>query len=285
MSVSRYYSQAINKIWSGNYYQKSYESVEWPWFNLPFADDLAKRRKMMVPGLSSFLKTKSIIEIGSSMGQGYKSLKKSGMIDLRGYVGYDISEIGQAHCRENYPETTWVEGDFTKIELNQRFEYAYERHSFHHMPMPIEQITKVLSHVDRSACFTFRGRVRGETVSDLDRARFNHYESLGYDSDGQVYFDLINIGEVVGIARANGFNHIACRLGAHEPVQSLDANKPGYWIDSKLLSSGGSIMRFVLFMAKVPELKKPKIYSYVGSRRLLLHPEYYRLKSILKEFD
>ena len=125
MAQVSYYDQPIGRIWSGGHYDDTYRGVDWPWYNLPFADDYTVRRGRDVRPPSRFVPARSIIEVGSAMGQGYATLMKSGLVDLSGYVGYDVSEIGQALCRQRYPEATWIEGDFSRIALDRRFEYAY----------------------------------------------------------------------------------------------------------------------------------------------------------------
>ena len=149
------------------------------------------------------------------------------------------------------------------------------------MPQPLEQVAKVLSHTDRAANFTFRGRVVGATVSDLERARFNHYEKSGYAGDGRVFLNLVNVLEVAKIARDYGFNHIGVRVGLHEPVQGGDPKAPGYWLDPGVSTSGGRLLRFCIFMAKVAELRRPLLYAFAGQRRVYFEPDFYRLKPAL----
>jgi hypothetical protein len=216
------------------------------------------------------------------MGQGYRFLKESGRVDVSGYVGYDVSEDGQAFCRQTYPEARWVQGDFTKLALDRRFDYAYERHSVHHMPEPLAQYQKILAATDRAVCFTFRGRVRGQTVSDLTRSYFNHTEAVGYDATGRVFLNQINIMDVVELARAAGFDHIGLRVGLHEPVQTDDPNRPGYYMTPEVKASGGELLRFNMLAAREPGLAGRTLYYVLpGQRRIRLSLDFYRLKRLM----
>ena len=281
VSVRAEYDRLAGKLWSGSRYG-CYKSVAWEWVHLPFHTDYTQARSAAPPAPPAFVAAKAILEVGSAMGQGYRFLKESGRVDISGYVGYDVSEDGQAFCRTTYPEARWMQGDFTKVALDRRFDYAYERHSVHHMPEPLAQYRKILAATDRAVCFTFRGRVRGETVSDLTRSYFNHTEAGGYDANGRVFLNQINVMDVVELARSAGFSHIGIRVGLHEAVQTEDPNRPGYYMTPEVKASGGELLRFNMLAAREPRLSaRPLYYVLPGQRRIWLSRDFHRLKRLV----
>ena len=277
MSIRGHYDAKVGSLWSGAKYSV-YKQVDWGWRYLPFHENGSVRRTIDVPPPSARVTAESIVEIGSAMGQGYRFLKESGLVDVSGYVGYDVSKDGQAFCRETYPEAQWIEGDFTTMPLDRTFEYAFERHAIHHMPDPLPQFEKVIGAVKKAACFTFRGRVRGATVSDLEQSYFNHTTGQGYAEGGRVFMNLINVLDVVKIARAHGFNHVGDGVGLHEAIQSEDPERPGMYLAPATRAAGGRVMRFNMFMMKEPTLVQPLLYAYAGQRRCFAVPDFYRLK-------
>jgi hypothetical protein len=281
VSVRADYDRLAGKLWSGSFYGV-YKSVEWSWVHLPFHSDFTRPRAALPPPPASFVSAKGILEVGSAMGQAYRFLRDSGLIDVSDYVGCDVSEDGQAFCRATYPEAHWEQGDFSKRTIDRRFEYAYERHSVHHMPEPLAQYKKILAAVDRAVCFTFRGRVRGETISDLERSYFNHTETVGFAANGRVFMNQINVMEAVALARTEGFNHIGIRVGVHEPVQTEDPRRPGYYMTPAVKAGGGELLRFNLLAAKEPRLGA-RTLSYVlpGQRKIWLSPDFHRLRRLI----
>ena len=271
------YHEKVGRMWSGKFYD-NYKNVEWPWYNYPFQSDFTQPRTTFVPEPIEKINAKSIIEIGSAMGQGYLTLKNSGLVELDGFAGYDSSEDGQKFCRKTYPEAKWVEDDFTKSDLTQRFEFGYERHAIHHMPEPLVQQKKVMQAIDKAVIFTFRGRVTGETVSDLTKSYINHTKTAGFAEGGRVFLNQINVLDTINIGRELGFNHIGIRVGIHEAVQSEDPDRFGLYIDPDVKKSGGRLMRFTVLFAREPKLSKPIFYAFPGQRRVLLTYDYYKLK-------
>lgn len=277
------YHEKVGRMWSGTFYD-NYKSVEWPWYNYPFQTDYTKPRGAVLPAPDRVIDAKSIIEIGSAMGQGYATLKESGLVNLSGFSGYDSSEDGQKFCRETYPEANWVEGDFTKNPLKEKFEYGYERHAIHHMPDPLKQQKKVMEAVEKAVIFTFRGRVRGETVSDLTKSYINHTTSAGFAAGGRVFLNQINVLDTVRMGHELGYNHIGIRVGIHEPVQSDDPDRFGLYIDPEVKNAGGSLLRFTVLLAREEKLSQPLVYAFPGQRRVLLTMDYFRLKKALSAF-
>lgn len=285
------YRAKAGRMWSGTTYA-GYRNAPWTWKSLPFVNDPTRPRRTapilfrdprsligkapafrspwMEPPVSR-VAASSILEVGSAMGQGYRFLAESALVDLGGYVGADISVDGQKHCRETYPNATWVEADFTRYDLPQRFEYAYERHAIHHMPEPIAQFSKVLGAVDRAASFAFFGRVEGDTVSDLDRSYFvQHTEHPdGSVVAGRYFANMINVWEVLRLARDNGFNHIGLLVFGHEkiPTREDEMTPSNNQVTlAEVQASGGQVLTFGLYVAKVPELTAPLVYAVTADR-------------------
>ena len=277
MNVREHYDATVDVLWSGSRYA-TYKEVDWSWRYLPFQDDYTVPRVVVQPAPGQFVAAKSIIEIGSAMGQGYRFLRDTGVVEVDGYVGYDVSRDGQEFCHQTYPEARWIEGDFSKMSLEGRFEFAFERHAIHHMPDPLKQFEKVIDAVEKAACFTFRGRVTGDTVSDLEISYFNHTTELGYANAGRVFMNLINVMDVVQLAVERGFNHIGVGVGLHEPIQGKDPDIPGMYLSPDAKAAGGPVLRFNLFMARKPGLTRPLYYAYAGQRRCALVADFYRLR-------
>ena len=60
----------------------------------------------------------SILEIGSSMGKGYSFfLKNKKNIDVSNFVGIDVSRVAHQYCLTKYPETKWLNENFSEYEL------------------------------------------------------------------------------------------------------------------------------------------------------------------------
>ena len=65
------------------------------------------------------------------MGQGYNFLSKQDNIDVKNYTGM-ISNAGTL-CKENYTDAKWIHTNFDEFELDQKYDYSYERPQIHHM--------------------------------------------------------------------------------------------------------------------------------------------------------
>ena len=75
---TKYYSQNLNKMWSSKAYPK-YQDAQWSWHHLPFDDNFTSKnvKSNRFMSITKPVEKKSIIEIGSAMGQGYNFLKQS----------------------------------------------------------------------------------------------------------------------------------------------------------------------------------------------------------------
>jgi hypothetical protein len=287
------YRERAGRLWSGSAYQ-TYRRAVWTWKSLPFAPDPAQRRTpparlfrnplsligrapRFVPPWTDpprgFVEASAILEVGSAQGNAYRFLRDSGLVDTSGYLGCDVSQDGQAYCREQYPEAAWHEGDFTQFALPRRFDYAFERYAIHHMPQPIAQIQKVLDAVDIAAKFAFFGRVEGDTVSDLERSFFvqRTVDADGEQVEGRYFGNLINVLEVARMARRAGFNHIGVLAFAHEAFPASVEEVTGvnnHVVLPEVLASGGEVLTYDLFVAKVPQLDRPLLYAETIDRRV-----------------
>lgn len=293
-----YYGQQLNRVWAFKGY-KQYEGAYWDWHILPFADDHARRRPTLLsawqvwPGSPSSATSrfgfryspdritkrvvgKRILEVGAAMGAGYAFLKGSGMIDLSRFTGFEISDMGHQRCKETYPEARWVQGDFTRHDLTERFDYTYERHAVHHMPSPVEQYEKMARQTDLAMNCVFVGRMSGETVSDLNRAAYR------YPDQGVYYFNIINVFDVVRVALRTGFNHIrVCFYGDHEAC-STDPQAEQY-LAADIQAAG--VQRFMIRMAKVPQWRRPVIYGFPFRPGLWRSPRLRQLREGLARLE
>jgi hypothetical protein len=271
---AKYYSQNINEMWSFKVYPK-YKDASWDWWHLPFDDNnFASKdyRGNRFISISNPVEKKNIIEIGSAMGQGYNFLKNSSLIDVSDYTGIEVSHTGHNYCKDNYPETTWIQSDFTKYEFERDYDYAFERNAVHHMPNPIAQYQKLLGHVTVSAAIHFRGCIEGKTISDLEKGFFRNEEA----NDCYYYLNVINIFEVVKVALDEGFNHIRVVYGGlHEPIPK-DPKKA--WYLAPELQETHVIARFSVRASRCPRLNKLLLYAVPAGPRVLIKEPWNYLK-------
>ncbi len=261
---SKYYSQNLNNVWSPKVYPK-YKSGEWFWYNLPFMDNYTSKniKTSRFYSISKSVEKKSILEVGSAMGQGYNFLKQSPLIDVSDYTGIDVSNTGHNYSKETFPETNWIQADFTQYELDRKYDYAFERHAIHHMPDPIAQYKKLLRHVNLGMSTTFRGCIEGKTISDLDKGFFRHEDSNDY-----FYLNVINIFEFVKIALDEGFNHIRVEYsGPHEPIPT---DPKGNCYLAPELQSNHLMTKFRVRINRCLELDRPLVYAVPSGPRLLI---------------
>lgn len=258
-SAAQYYRQDLGQVWTFPGYEK-YASVRWHWADLPFSDDL-ERRELRAPRVTRAIRDASILEVGSAMGSAYGFLKASQLVDLRNYVGVEISDMGHAAAKQRFPEATWIHADFTRYQLERRFDYSFERIAVHHMPHPLAQFEKMLRATDRAMMTTFRGCVYGATVSDLERAFFR-------TRDEKYYCNIINVLDVVRLGLALGFGHVRVMfLGLHEPI---GADPQGYhYLDPAIASEDRLISRF---QVRFSRRDKPLVYATTTPRVALRNP-------------
>jgi len=259
--VQKYYKQDLRQIWSLDSY-KNYENVSWHWHQFPFDDDFSIKnaRWNRFFKIKKPVKGKSIIEIGSAMGQAYSFMKDSGIIDVSDYTGLEISDMGHQRCKEKYPEANWVNADFTKYEFDQSYDYAFERHAIHHMPNPLQQYQKLMKHVNISMSTIFRGCIEGSTISNLDQGFFRHGE------ENKVYINVINIFELVQMALSEGFNHI--RVVCHPTHEEMPKDPNGGYYLAPDLQANHLIMRCGLRCTRCLELDRPLVYAIPYGPRL-----------------
>ena len=117
---------------------KKYENVYLDWGSLPFSEDF-NSREFKHPKILNLIQGKKIMEVGSAMGCAYKFMKNSKMVNLRNYTGIEVSTMGYETSKKRFPETNWVNADFTNYTIDKKYDYVYERHVVHHMPNPLEQ--------------------------------------------------------------------------------------------------------------------------------------------------
>lgn len=257
-SKSEYYSQDIKKMWSSQKYD-NYANAKWNWSSFPFDDAPEKRRYSLTKEITRPVQNKSILEVGAAMGQAYRFLKESSLVDVSQYTGVEISNKGHQYCKEKYPEANWVQADFSKYELPGNFDYVFERHAVHHMPEPIEQFKKLFSHVNISMNTIFRACLEPGTVSDLNVARFQ------LAGGGKFFLNLISVPDLLKEGLKAGFNHIRiCYQGLHGPIPS-DPSVAEWYLD-KEVAKQKTIAYVSMRLSRCPSLKKPLVYSVASGR-------------------
>jgi len=206
-----YKTQELKNTWSFNMYEKyKNASSTWNWSCLPFGKHRESRGMWTkVPPKTSG----SILEIGSAGGGAYEFMKNSGIIDLSDYTGLEISQMGHEYSKKKYPSAKWKQVDVTQYKLNQNYDYIFERIAIHHMPNPLSIIDRFSKKTNKAFSTHFVSCLNGYTISDLSIARYRH------PNGDFVFFDIINVFEVIEILYQNGFNRISLFHGPlHEKV-------------------------------------------------------------------
>ncbi|PWH11107.1 hypothetical protein DEJ39_02095 [Bacteroidetes bacterium SCGC AAA795-G10] len=156
----------------------------------------------------------SILEIGSAMGGAYRYLYHNKTLDKNSdYTGMDISKKGIDFCKKKFQEANWIQSDLTKHTFTKKYDYVFERIAVHHMETPLKVFSKLLEVTNKSFSCQFVSCLKGKTISDLKIARYRH------EAGQLVFFNIINLFEVIEIAIEKGFNKINIIYhGAHEKV-------------------------------------------------------------------
>jgi len=252
------YHENVIKTWSDNAYQH-YESVVWRWAELPFRDYIIKGdffvKEYLNHVLTQKVDNKSILEVGSAMGNAYKFMKKSNLIDLNNYTGIEVSKVGTDHCKKNYPETNWIHKDFTTIEKIDDIDYSFERDAIHHMPDPIEAYKKVLKATNIAFSTCFRSCLSGESISDLE---ISHFKS----TTGTYYSSVINLFDLIELGLENGFGSMKITYGGKHEKVSNDPND-SHFIDSKINQDEIFLSRCKVHMIKTDFKKQPQ-FTFVS---------------------
>jgi len=274
-----YRDQHLEETWSYESYGQ-YEDAKsrWCWENLPFSGH--KTNKKMWRDAPSKIQG-SILEIGSAAAGAYDFMKASGLIDLSDYTGLEISRQGHEYSKKKHPATNWLQADATRYESDRRYDYVFERIAVHHMPEPLAVFDKFSKLADKAFSTSFVSCLNGDTISDLSVARYRH-------SNGDyVFFNIINVFEVIEILYQNGFNRISLLHGGlhekcyHDPLGhqyispdvnwkrrivsrcSLLATKSG---DDSGLEISPAFTKSILIHRNVTSLIKKRIKSICGKR-------------------
>ncbi len=251
--MKNYIEKDVKNIWSFEKYADHYDNTQWSWRYYPFSNNLDNVDDFQFNVDKNF-KDISILEIGSSMGKGYSFLKNKKNIDVSNFVGIDVSRVAHQYCLTKYPETKWLNENFSEYELKTKFDYSYERHSIHHMPYPLKQFEKVLKNTNIAFSSTFRGCIHGPTISDLDLAYFK-------EDTGKYFMNIINFTEVIFLALNNGFNDIVLDWrGLHEDIPSSHNDQAGMYACKSIDRDKTLISRFIIYCRKNPNMKKVKIH-------------------------
>jgi SAM-dependent methyltransferase len=255
-----YYLQNIGQVWTFPEY-RAYEKGRWTWQDLPFSDDLA-RRQYLPQKLTKRIAGKSILEVGSAMGRAYEFMKTSGLVDVSKYAGIEVSDMGYERSSQIFPEARWIHADFTRYEIDTKYDFVFERVAVHHMPEPLAQFRKMLSATNIAMMTTFRGCVRGKTVSDLSKGFFR-------TRDDKYFCNIINVFELVNLALDQGFRHVRVEfLGLHEPISS---DPSGYqYLDPEISNEGRLISRFRVRFSRLPNGAPIQMYVTTPPARFLI---------------
>jgi SAM-dependent methyltransferase len=180
-----YYDQDVGHVWGGKIYREKYGTVAtFTARDFPFRLDQIDQSG------------ETVLEIGSSMGQAYRSLLAMG-IDLgKRYTGTDISNDGIEHCQRTYPQARWIHGDFAQLEFEGPYDYVYERISIHHMPNPFACVKKAIGLAGKALQMQMRVRTCYPTLSDFERGYFRQMEDDNVTEKGRYFFNLMNVFEL-----------------------------------------------------------------------------------------
>tara|TARA_B100001250_G_scaffold170949_1_gene147213 strand:- start:1357 stop:2289 length:933 start_codon:yes stop_codon:yes gene_type:complete len=209
----QYNRKNLSETWSEGPYDKYINSksfwkiLDFPLFNNK--SDLFKMPDNLIDG--------SILEVGSAAGGAYNFLLSKKLINTKtDYTGIDISSKGISFCKKNYPNAKWIKQDLTNYKFKRNFDYSFERIAVHHMQNPLEIFNNILSVTNKSFSCCFVSCLNGKTISDLSISRYRHGKG------DLVYFNIINLFEVIEIMIDNGFNNIHVLYhGEHEKVGNL----------------------------------------------------------------
>ena len=207
-----YNKKKLSKTWSEKEYDKYLNFKEsWKIFDFP----LFNNRNMFETPAS--LVDGSILEIGSAAGSAHQFLLFNNIIDSKtDYTGMDISDKGISYCKKNFPESNWEQNDLTEYKFQRKYDYTFERIAVHHMENPLNVFNKMAAVTNKSLTTQFVSCLNGKTISDLSIARYRH------EAGQMVYFNVINVFEVIEVMINNGFNEFKVLYhGAHENCGSL----------------------------------------------------------------
>ena len=207
-----YNKKKLSKTWSEKGYDKylgfteSWKMMDFPLFN---KREMFENPTSMVDG--------SILEIGSAAGAAHEFLLSNNIIDSKtDYTGMDISDKGISYCKKNFPEANWEQKDLTEYKFQRKYDYTFERIAVHHMENPLNVFNKMAAVTNKSLTAQFVSCLNGKTISDLSIARYRH------EAGQMVYFNIINVFEVIEVMISNGFNEFKVLYhGAHEKCGSL----------------------------------------------------------------
>lgn len=254
---SFYHDQNLKETWSFPQYGQYEEAKKtWSWKHLPFGESRKTRAEWDKPPEKV---EGSILEIGSAAGGAYAFMKDSGIVDLSDYTGLEISEQGKTFAESKYPEASWVQADATQYEPERNYDYVFERIAMHHMPDPISVMDKFSKVANKGFCATFVSCLEGDTISDLSVARYRHSNA------DYVYFDIINIFEVIETLLQNGFNDIYLYHGRlhekvyHDPLAHQYVSPEVNWKKRKV----GRCLVFARKTGKKDSLSISPSYSYL----------------------
>lgn len=207
-----YKSQKLNDTWSFDEYDKySTAKSSWTWGHLPFTE-FGKQSSKWDDAPSNI--TGSILEIGSASGGAYDFMKESGLIDLSDYTGLEISQQGHELCKKKHPGANWLQADATTYQSDRTYDYVFERIAMHHMPQPLSVMDNFSKVANKAFSTSFVSCLNGDTISDLSVARYRHPNA------DFVYFNIINVFEVIELLYQNGFNRISFTHNRlHEKVE------------------------------------------------------------------
>tara|TARA_B100001029_G_C15040119_1_gene442985 strand:+ start:261 stop:1193 length:933 start_codon:yes stop_codon:yes gene_type:complete len=209
----KYNRDNLSETWSEGPYDKYKDAksywriLDFPLFN--YRSNIFKFPDKLIDG--------SILEVGSAAGGAYSFLSSKKLINEKtDYTGMDISNKGISYCKKNYPNAKWVQQDLTTYKFKRKFDYSFERIAVHHMQNPLEVFNNILSVTNKSFSCQFVSCLNGKTISDLSVSRYRHGKG------DLVYFNIINLFEVIENMIDHGFNNIHVLYhGEHEKVGNL----------------------------------------------------------------
>ena len=284
-SLTDEYNKNVVNTWSTKIYEK-YKNSRWRWADLPFADHITDGKYLAKEYLNypvtKKIENKSILEIGSAMGSAYKFLKESKLCDVSNYKGIEVSKTGYDYCVKNYPETSWLHQDFTKIKKLEKYDYIFERNAVHHMPNPLDVYKKLFKSTNLSFSTCFRSCLKGDTISDLELANFK--------TEGGIYYSsIINLFDLIELAIKEGFGAFKVTFGGrHERIS--DNPLDNFYINSNVNQDKVFLSRCKVKMIKTKLEEAPTI-TFVARPDVILKNLkavlliYFKLKKIKKTYS